>query len=127
MGRSTTPKPEDQAGTAPAEVDPDQLSIGDALADTETPAPADETPAPADETPAPADEIADDVWWAEDDLMPEDYKVGDTVDLPRAGMVRLPDGTVVTARTHYTARHRGTHAFIATIDGKAVEAEFEVR
>lgn len=36
--------------------------------------------------------------------------VGDTVDLPGpANFVRLPDGTVVTARSTYTMRHVGEH------------------
>lgn len=120
MGHNTTPTPDDQPVAPEAEVDPDQLSIGDALGETSATAPEDLAPETADPEP-------EDVWWADGDVVADDYKVGDTIDLPRAGMVRLPDGTVVTARTHYTARHVGEHAFIAMFDGKAVEAKFEVR
>ena len=41
---------------------------------------------------------------------PDKAKVGDTVDIGRAAAyVRLPDGTVVTCRGTYTARHAGEH------------------
>lgn len=40
----------------------------------------------------------------------ETVKVGDVVDLGGAGhYVRLPDGTVVTARSSYVVRHEGEH------------------
>lgn len=40
----------------------------------------------------------------------ETVKVGDTVDLGGAShYVRLPDGTVVTARSTYVVRHEGEH------------------
>lgn len=56
-------------------------------------------------------------------------KTGDPVDFDGpAAYVRLPDGTVVTARTGYIARHPGKHALI-TVDpdtGETTEHEFEV-
>lgn len=39
-------------------------------------------------------------------------KVGETLTLAGpAGLMRLPDGTVVSVRTHYTVRNTGEHVF----------------
>lgn len=56
------------------------------------------------------------------------YKIGDTVEIPNvpAAMIRLPDGTVVTARGTYTARHAGNHAIVISKDGKLSEKPFTV-
>lgn len=54
-----------------------------------------------------------------------EMQTGDTYDIGRAAsFVRLPDGTVVTARGTYTFRHVGEHAVINPDDGS--ETKFEV-
>lgn len=46
----------------------------------------------------------------------ETVKVGEVVDLEAAGnYVRLPDGTVVTARSTYVVRHEGEHVVGARV------------
>lgn len=48
-------------------------------------------------------------------------KVGDVVKLPPpSNYVRLPDGTVVTARMTYRLAHEGEHAVINAASGKTV-------
>lgn len=42
-----------------------------------------------------------------------DAKVGDVAQLNGSGMVRLPDGSVVTARGTYRFNHVGDHVFIS--------------
>jgi hypothetical protein len=45
--------------------------------------------------------------------IPETVKVDEYVEHKgKAFLVRLPDGSVVTARSVYTFRHEGTHAVI---------------
>ncbi|HTW15138.1 MAG TPA: hypothetical protein VMF51_08410 [Nocardioides sp.] len=58
----------------------------------------------------------------------DQVKVGDTIELGRSnGYVRLPDGTVVTARASYVARHAGEHVVITTDDkGKTTEKTVNV-
>ncbi len=58
-----------------------------------------------------------------------DAKVGDTIEIPNvpSALVRLPDGTVVTARGSYVARHPGEHVLItADEDGKTTETKVAV-
>lgn len=59
---------------------------------------------------------------------PSNVKVGDAVEIPNvpAAMVRLPDGSVVTCRGTYTARHAGEHAIVVSKDGKFTETKFTV-
>lgn len=50
---------------------------------------------------------------AEEPALSDNAKVGDAVDLPgTSSYVRLPDGSVVTARTTYLFRHVGEHTVI---------------
>lgn len=59
---------------------------------------------------------------------PASYGVDDQIEAPAtSGMVRLPDGTVVTWRGNYTARHAGEHVFFTTgPDGEQVETTVNV-
>lgn len=49
--------------------------------------------------------------------------MAESVEIPGAsGLMRLPDGTVVTCRTRYTFRHEGEHVLHLTDeDGEPVE------
>jgi hypothetical protein len=58
---------------------------------------------------------------------PHTFDLGATVPLAgHTGLMRLPDGTVVTSRGHYVPQHVGEHAFIVTKDGEQVEITFVV-
>lgn len=50
--------------------------------------------------------------------------MAESVEIPGAsGLMRLPDGTVVTCRTEYVVRHEGEHVLYLTgEDGEQVEA-----
>ncbi|HSX66668.1 hypothetical protein [Nocardioides sp.] len=57
---------------------------------------------------------------------PNTVAMAESVEIPGAsGLMRLPDGTVVTCRKTYTVRHEGEHAlFVTDEDGATVEMTF---